>query len=59
MIRNYVIEPELMSWKMRENNSGTPLPEGFRYTSDSNTHWISKEAVSQMIQSYKYVLSIL
>lgn len=53
----YVIEPEFMVWKMRENNSGTPLPEGFIYKSDSNTQWIDKESVTRMIQSYKYFMS--
>jgi UDP-N-acetylglucosamine 4,6-dehydratase (inverting) len=50
----FVIEPELMFWKKCENSYGAPLPEGFRYSSDSNSHWINEESLSQMIQSFKY-----
>ena len=40
---HYVIEPELEFWDPKKLRGGKVPPEGFRYSSDSNTSWLSVE----------------
>jgi len=47
----YVIEPEHKFWKKANSQNGQPLPEGFRYTSDTNDHWLSVEDIRRMLNS--------
>ncbi|MDD1674894.1 MAG: UDP-N-acetylglucosamine 4,6-dehydratase (inverting) [Methanomicrobiales archaeon] len=46
----YVIEPEHKFWKKANSHDGQPLPEGFRYTSDTNDHWLSVEDIRNMLE---------
>jgi UDP-N-acetylglucosamine 4,6-dehydratase len=39
----YVITPMHPWWKDQPIPLGSPLPEGFRYTSDTNTEWLTVE----------------
>jgi UDP-N-acetylglucosamine 4,6-dehydratase len=39
----FVIAPPHPWWKESALPAGRPLPEGFRYASDSNSHWITAE----------------
>jgi UDP-N-acetylglucosamine 4,6-dehydratase len=45
----YVILPENPSWGPRTNVNGGGLPEGFAYTSDTNTEWLSTEQLDAML----------
>jgi UDP-N-acetylglucosamine 4,6-dehydratase len=47
----YVIEPELTFWEKNNKNGGRKLPEGFRYSSDSNTQWLNIDDLNRMIKS--------
>lgn len=47
---NFVIEPELTFWEKNTTNGGRVLPEGFRYSSDTNTAWLNIEDLKQMIK---------
>ena len=45
----FVIQPA-HSWWRRENwHDARPLPDGFRYTSDSNPHWLTREELQELI----------
>jgi UDP-N-acetylglucosamine 4,6-dehydratase/5-epimerase len=45
----YVIQPA-HSWWRRENWEGArPLADGFRYTSDSNPHWLTADELHELI----------
>jgi len=44
----FIIEPELASWDVKDHK-GKPLPEGFRYTSDTNTEWLTVEQLKMML----------
>ncbi len=45
----FVIQPA-HSWWQRENwHDARPLPDGFRYTSDSNPHWLTREELQELI----------
>lgn len=45
----FVIEPEFPFWKKEKSTLGKILPDGFRYSSDINDKWLSKEELKKMI----------
>ena len=45
----FVIEPEYPFWNKKNFRDGKPLPDGFRYTSDSNTTWLTKDKLKKYI----------
>ncbi|GAI85749.1 unnamed protein product, partial [marine sediment metagenome] len=46
----FVVEPEYPFWQEDNLHGGKPLPEGFRYASDTNSWWLSKEESAAMIE---------
>jgi len=46
----FVIQPAHPWWGTRARAEGQPLPEGFRYTSDSNTEWLSVEQLKELAE---------
>ena len=44
---HFVIQPELSFWK--EDIGGKSLPDGFRYSSDNNSWWLTKRELEKMI----------
>lgn len=46
----YVIEPEHPWWQREKWREGTPCPAGFRYTSDSNDQWLTREDLQRMVE---------
>ena len=47
----FAILPTFHDWDMRafmETNGGKPCPDGFRYSSDTNSRWLSVEELRQM-----------
>lgn len=44
----YIIQPEF-GWWTSESTGGTPVPEGFAYTSDQNDTWLSSDELKAMI----------
>jgi UDP-N-acetylglucosamine 4,6-dehydratase len=46
----YVIQPEFPWWERENGNGGRPLPDGFRYTSDTNTDWLTVEELRELIK---------
>jgi len=45
---HYVIQPDV-DWWIRDRLEGTPLPEGFSYASDTNTEWLSIDALRAIV----------
>ncbi|MDP3938300.1 MAG: UDP-N-acetylglucosamine 4,6-dehydratase (inverting) [Deltaproteobacteria bacterium] len=45
----FVIEPEHPWWKREKWEGGKTLPDGFRYSSDNNTQWLTVEELRRMI----------
>ena len=39
----YVIQPEFSWWRRENGRGGTPLPDGFKYSSDTNESWLTVE----------------
>ena len=48
----FVIVPEYASWGL-EPSEGEPLPDGFRYSSDTNTEWLDVDALREMAADVK------
>jgi UDP-N-acetylglucosamine 4,6-dehydratase len=51
----FVILPEHASWPLREVDGGTPLPSGFRYSSDQNDDWLDVTQLREMTASVRAV----
>jgi UDP-N-acetylglucosamine 4,6-dehydratase (inverting) len=45
----FVIEPEYPFWRKDNVKGGKLLPEGFRYTSDNNSWWLSEDDLNRVI----------
>lgn len=45
---HYVIEPEFPFWEKREAG-GSAVPDGFSFSSDTNTWWLTKEDLQKML----------
>jgi UDP-N-acetylglucosamine 4,6-dehydratase len=47
----YLIQPEFPWWNANFNGDGKPLADGFRYSSDTNTQWLTVEELRQLIET--------
>lgn len=47
----YVIQPDAEWWKGGGWTQASPVPEGFTYTSDKNTEWLTTEQLRTMVSS--------
>jgi UDP-N-acetylglucosamine 4,6-dehydratase len=45
----FAIEPAQSFWSGGIPASGKPLPEDFRYTSDDNSWWLTKEELKRLL----------
>jgi UDP-N-acetylglucosamine 4,6-dehydratase len=45
---HYVVQPDV-DWWIRGRLEGTPVPDGFSYTSDTNTEWLSIDALRAIV----------
>jgi UDP-N-acetylglucosamine 4,6-dehydratase len=48
----FLIEPEHPFWKKDNYMEGTQLPDGFRYTSDTNDQWLTREELKNMVDAH-------
>ncbi len=48
-----IIEPEFPFWEKESISGGSSLPEGFEYTSDKNSQWLSKAQLNEMVSKWK------
>lgn len=44
----FVIMPEYASWDLRDHGPVGRLPDGFRFASDTNDHWLTAAELSEM-----------
>ena len=45
----YVIQPEFPFWSKQFADGGKELPEGFEYTSDKNSEWLTIEELKRLV----------
>jgi UDP-N-acetylglucosamine 4,6-dehydratase/5-epimerase len=46
----YVIQPEFPWWSRESVKGGKPLSEGFKYTSDTNSQWLTVEELRVLVE---------
>lgn len=46
----FVVTPEHPYWNHRKYGTGKTLPEGFRYTSDTNSRWLSDKGLHKILE---------
>jgi UDP-N-acetylglucosamine 4,6-dehydratase (inverting) len=46
---HFLIEPDHPFWTRGTVSGGTPVPPGFRYTSDGNTSWLTQDQLREMM----------
>jgi UDP-N-acetylglucosamine 4,6-dehydratase len=46
----YVIQPEFPWWSREAVEGGKPLPDEFKYTSDTNTEWLTVEELRALVE---------
>ncbi len=46
----YIIQPLHPWWRVENWHNARPLPDGFRYASDTNTRWLSVKELRNLIQ---------
>ena len=49
--RYFVIEPEFHFWQKDNFKEGKPLPEEFKYSSDTNKKWLTKEELREILKN--------
>ena len=47
----FVVEPDRTWWRKKKMAGGKKLPAGFRYTSDKNSKWFTREELRRIIDS--------
>lgn len=47
----FVIQPDLASWGYSAPADGIPVPQGFKYQSDSNDQWYSRDEIAEIIEN--------
>jgi UDP-N-acetylglucosamine 4,6-dehydratase len=48
----YVVIPSATLWQRDLEYPGTPLPDGFRYASDTNPEWLTVDQIRQMVAPF-------
>jgi UDP-N-acetylglucosamine 4,6-dehydratase len=46
----YIVQPAHPWWRIENWAGAKPLPDGFRYASDTNSHWLSVEELQRLVE---------
>lgn len=49
----YVVTPTATLWQRDLKYDGQPLPDGFRYSSDTNPLWLSEDEIREMVMAFE------
>jgi len=47
----YVLQPDLATWGYQPPTDSTPVPDGFHYPSDTNTHWYTIDQIQKILEN--------
>lgn len=54
----FVVKPEGALWFRHDwSKEGKPVPDGFKYTSDNNTEWLTPDQIKELIAPFEGVLT--
>jgi UDP-N-acetylglucosamine 4,6-dehydratase len=51
----YVVTPAVPLWQRDLQYEGRPLPEGFRYASDTNPDWLTVEQIREYVAPFEWI----
>ncbi len=51
--RMYIVKPPETLWERSLDYEGNSLPEGFRYSSDTNTEWLDVEGIRKLVAPFE------
>ena len=54
----YVVKPPETLWERNLHYDGRPLPEGFRYSSDTNEHWLDLESIQKFVEPFERLYAV-
>src|SRR3989338_1513495 len=54
----FLVEPEFSFWKAESITGGIRIQEKFIYSSDSNSHWLTKEELQEIVRLYQGGLEV-
>jgi UDP-N-acetylglucosamine 4,6-dehydratase/5-epimerase len=55
----FVIQPAHSWWRTENWKNASPLAEGFRYASDTNSHWLTAENLYELVEGSAPALSLV
>ena len=47
----YILQPDLATWGYKPPTMGRRLPDGFKYRSDSNEQWYTREQIKAILET--------
>jgi UDP-N-acetylglucosamine 4,6-dehydratase len=53
--RMYIVKPPETLWERALNYEGTPLADGFRFSSDSNTMWLDLAGIKRLVEPFEHL----
>jgi UDP-N-acetylglucosamine 4,6-dehydratase/5-epimerase len=51
--RMYVVKPPETLWERTLSYEGAPIPDGFRYSSDSNPNWLDLPGIQKLVEPFE------
>ncbi len=54
----FIVKPPETLWERSLQYEGTPLPEGFRYSSDANEDWLDVEGIRRLIEPFEKLYAV-
>ena len=49
----YIVKPPETLWERALSYEGKPLPDGFRFSSDTNTEWLDLAGIKQLVEPFE------
>jgi UDP-N-acetylglucosamine 4,6-dehydratase len=49
----FIVKPPETLWERALHYDGTPLPEGFRFSSDTNAKWLDIPGIKRLIEPFE------
>jgi UDP-N-acetylglucosamine 4,6-dehydratase len=49
----YIVKPPETLWERSLNYQGTPLSDGFRFSSDANTKWLDPAGIKELVEPFE------
>jgi UDP-N-acetylglucosamine 4,6-dehydratase len=56
--RMFVVKPPETLWERSLQYDGRPLPEGFRYSSDNNKHWLDVQGIQKLVEPFEELYAL-